>query len=122
MQEKDIAVIKGLIQVMWADGELAEAEREMLGGILVNMGCSAEELQEIAGMLQEPPSVDTLLKDLPDKESRCDVIKIVYAMALADDDYAESEDKFIKKLAEKLEITPKELETLKEELRRHLEG
>ncbi len=122
MQEKDIAVIKGLIQVMWADGELAEAEREMLGGILVNMGCSAEELQEIAGMLQEPPSVDTLLKDLPDKESRCDVIKIVYAMALADDDYAESEDKFIRKLAEKLEITPKELETLKEELRRHLEG
>nr|MCR5662764.1 TerB family tellurite resistance protein [bacterium] len=89
MQEKDIAVIKGLIQVMWADGELAEAEREMLGSILVNMGCSAEELQEIAGMMKEPPSVDSLLKDLPDKESRRDVIKIVYAMALADDDYAE---------------------------------
>lgn len=122
MQEKDIAVIKGLIQVMWADGELAEAEREMLGSILVNMGCSPEELQEIAGMLKEPPSVDTLLKDLPDKESRRDVIKIVYAMALADDDYAESEDAFIKKLAAKLKITPKELEELKEEMRRHLEG
>ena len=122
MQEKDIAVIKGLIQVMWADGELAEAEREMLGSILVNMGCSPEELQEIAGMLKEPPSVDTLLKDLPDKESRRDVIKIVYAMALADDDYADSEDAFIKKLAAKLKISPKELEELKEEMRRHLEG
>ena len=40
MHEQDLAIVKGLVSVAWADGVFAEREREMLDALLEAYGAN----------------------------------------------------------------------------------
>ncbi|MBI3925621.1 MAG: DUF533 domain-containing protein [Armatimonadetes bacterium] len=115
MDATERALLKGLVQVIWADGEVDQKEREMLGGILAQMGCSAEEIQEVAAMMMGERKEQVALTDLPDRESRREIMKVLLAMAMADDRIDVNEVRFLNKMANHLEIDEDDLEVLKAE-------
>lgn len=122
MDEKERALVKTLVKAMWADGEMAATEREMLGGILSELGASSEEVMEVGKMMQKPPDLEGIREQVPDYESRCDIMKFVLAMALADGRVNVSELQFLNKMAKTLEIKPEDMEGLKEDTLRTLEA
>ncbi len=115
MEHRERALLKGLVQLIWADGEVSEEERLMLGGILTELGSSAAEIEEVGRMMVEPPSLDDLREKVPDAGSRREIMKLLLAMSMADGRVETTEIRFLDRLAEHLEIPSAELEALKEE-------
>jgi len=115
MDQRERALLKGLVQVIWADGEVSEQERVMLGGILAQLGCSEAEITEVGHMLATPPDLGDLRKQIPDMESREEIMKLLLAMSMADGRVETSEIRFLNRLAGHLDIPPERLDALKEQ-------
>lgn len=122
MDDTERALLKGLVHVIWADGEVNEAERRLLGGVLAQLGCSPSEIQEVAEMMTNPPSVDNLKEHVPDYEARQEIMKVLLAMALADGQVDMKELRFLNRMAMHLEISEGDLEALKKETVAAMEG
>lgn len=115
MDQRERALLKGLVQVIWADGEVSEEEREMLGGILTELGSSTAEIEEVGRMMTAPPDIGNLREQIPDMESRQEIMKLLLAMSMADGRVDTSEIRFLNKVAEHLEIAHDTLDRLKEQ-------
>ncbi|MEW6277915.1 MAG: DUF533 domain-containing protein [Candidatus Eremiobacterota bacterium] len=122
MQDKEKALVRSLVRIIWADGEIAAEEREFLGAVLAQLGASPDEVLEVGKMLQEPPDLDDLREKVPDQESRREIMRVLLAMALADGRVDLGELRFLNKMAAILEISDKEMESLKEETLKVLEA
>ena len=112
MRSKDINMIVGLIKVMWADNEIAEGERELLGGALAKLGCDPEEVFAVGEMIKDPTSVNIFAETLPSMEDRRELIQAMAVMAMADGDFAEVERSVIEKAAAHLQIPAAEVPEL----------
>ncbi|NMA29043.1 MAG: TerB family tellurite resistance protein [Burkholderiales bacterium] len=115
MDDRERALLKGLVQMIWADGEVSEEERLMLGGILSELGVSAAEIEEVGRMMIDPPTLDDLREKVPDEESRREILKLLVAMSMADGRVDTTEIRFLDRLAEHLEISSEEMDALREE-------
>ena len=59
-------VIKGLIQIVWADGTVDDRERVILGEMLTELGLNQKDLTEVGKMMQEAPNAkefEEIMKD-----------------------------------------------------------
>ncbi len=115
MEPREQALLKGLVQLIWADGEVSEQERLMLGGILSELGVTTAEIQQVGRMMVAPPSLDDLRDQIPDMESRQEIMKLLVAMSMADGQVDTTELRFLDRLAEHLEISAEVMEKLKEQ-------
>ena len=115
MEQRERALLKGLVSIIWADGEVSEPERVMLGGILSELGITSAEIEEVGRMMTSPPNLDDLRELIPDMESREEIMKLLVAMSLADGRVDTAEIRFLDRVAAQLEISPENLEILKEQ-------
>lgn len=115
MEQRERALLKGLVQLIWADGEVSEQERLMLGGILSELGVTTAEIEEVGRMMIAPPSLEDLRDQIPDTESRHEIMKLLVAMSMADGQVDTTELRFLDRLAAHLEISPEVMEELKEQ-------
>ncbi len=115
MEQRERALLKGLVQLIWADGEVSEQERLMLGGILSELGVTTAEIEEVGRMMIAPPSLEDLRDQIPDTESRHEIMKLLVAMSMADGQVDTTELRFLDRLAAHLEIPPEVMEELKEQ-------
>jgi len=115
MQEAEKALIKSLVHVIWADGEVSEEERRLLGGVLTQLDLDDKALGEVASMMAEPPDLTNLKESVKDVESRKEIMKVLLAMAMADGKVEISELRFLNKIARQLELSDADLESLKKE-------
>lgn len=124
MDDTERLMMKGLVEVIWADGEVDDREREMLGGILAQLGCSAEEIGEVGKMMMGVRSApEEFQEKLPDdEESRREIMKVMLAMALADGRVDVGEVRFLNRMAYHLQIDDAELDDLKRETLASLES
>lgn len=122
MRDEERALVKGLVHVMWADGEVTDHERHLLGGVLTQLGLSDAELTEVSGMMLEPPDLADLREQVPDAGPRREIMKVLLAMAMADGKVELAELRFLNKLARHLMIPDAELERLKTETLEEIEG
>ncbi len=120
MQAKERSMIVGLVQMMWADNEIVDSERELLGSILVQLGCNVEDVTEVGEMIKNPTSTDDVLDNLPTMDDRREFIKIMAVMAMVDGCVATAENTLVGKLAAKLGIPNEEMPALMEESRQLL--
>ncbi len=112
MQAKEINMIVGLIQVMWADNDLAEEERELLGGILAKLDCNTEEIYAVGELMKNPVNANDFLASIPSMEDRREIIQAMAIMAMADGVFADSELAVINKAATYLAIPAAEVSEL----------
>ncbi|MFN8609977.1 MAG: DUF533 domain-containing protein [Vulcanimicrobiota bacterium] len=115
MQEAEKVLIKSLVHVIWADGEVSEDERRLLGGVISQLDLDDRALDEVTSMMANPPDLTNLKESVKDIESRKEIMKVLLAMAMADGKVEISELRFLNKMARQLELSDSDLEALKKE-------
>lgn len=111
--------IKGLIQIVWADGAVDDRERVILGQMLAELGLSTKDLTEVGKMMQEapePPDLDAILEGGP--EEKTDLMKVLLALAMSKGHLNPPELRYISAVASRLGIDGAELDLLKSEVRK----
>jgi tellurite resistance protein len=104
MHDQDMAIVRALVPVAWADGEFAEKEKETLEALLEAYGATDDEKKALREYAKEKRSIDDInLQELSADDRR---ILLQHAVLLchADGDYSDAEKKFVDQLAKKLKL------------------
>lgn len=122
MQDAEKALVKSLVHVIWADGEVTDDERRLLGGVLSQLDLDEKALGEVAEMMSHPPDIKNLKESVQDPTARKEIMKVLLAMAMADGKVEISELRFLNRIARQMEISDGDLEVLKTETLQEIEG
>ena len=118
MDAQTNALVKSLIHMMWADGVIEEHAREFLGGVVSELGCTEEEMNEISKMMVAPPTEELNFDvDSIEQSKREEILQAAAAMAMVDGVLAGSEKKMVEALADHLDIPTDRRQALIEEVR-----
>ena len=93
-----LELVKLLVQVVWADHDVAPAEAEALLAYARRGGLSETEIQNVSAMLKgraplQPPNLGLL------KERRTDVLRAVKELLVSDLEIAEEEEEILEQIA-----------------------
>ncbi len=114
MHEENMAILKALVPVAWADGKFADQEKEVLDALLEAFGASDEEATELRTYAETPRNVDDIpITDLSFDDRRVLLQHAVF-LSFADGDPSEPEVKLIDAMVEKLRIPSEEATALRE--------
>ena len=112
MHEQNMAILKSLVSVAWADGTYGEEERETVEALLDAFGATEQEAQEIRTYAADRKT----LEDIPLTELSADDRRVLlqHAVLLAhvDGEQHASEKKLIEDLCKKLKIADQEAKEL----------
>jgi tellurite resistance protein len=104
MHEQDIAIVRALVPVAWADGDFAEQERETLEALLDAYNATDDEKKA----LREYAKVRRTLDDIQLQELSADdrrvLLQHAVLLSFADGKQTPDELDFLHKLAAKLRI------------------
>lgn len=111
--------IKGLIQVVWADGTVDDRERILLGQMLSEMGLSDKDLIEVGKMMQEAPEAPDLEAILEGEQAeKEDLMRVLLAMSMSRGTLNPPELRYIMAVAHRLNMEESVVERLKAEVRK----
>lgn len=111
--------IKGLIQIVWADGTVDDRERIILGQMLAELGLGQKDLEEVGKMMQEapePPDLEAILGG--NQAEREDLMKVLLALGMSKGHLNPPELRYINAVANRLGMEPDRLEQLKADVRK----
>ncbi|MCR4784677.1 MAG: TerB family tellurite resistance protein [bacterium] len=120
MDKHKRALIKGLVHMMWADGVIEEHEREFMGSVLAELGCSHAEMAEVAQMMMNtPPTTEDFDFDADtfDMDEREEILRTAIAMAMVDGIVAKQEKKMVMDMADSLGIPEAKVKELMDRTR-----
>ncbi len=118
MDAQTNALVKSLIHMMWADGVIEEHEREFLGSVVAELGCTKEEMDEISKMMVAPPTEELNFDvDSIEQSKREEILQAAAAMAMVDGVLAGCEKDLVEVLAAHLDIPIARRQALVEEVR-----
>jgi uncharacterized membrane protein YebE (DUF533 family) len=114
MHEEDLAIIKALVPVAWADGVFAEKEKETLEALLDAFHATYQERQAVLEYAKEKRSLDDInLQDLSADDRRI-LLQHAVLLSFVDGDQGEEERTFLDALVTKLKIPVDEAKGLME--------
>jgi uncharacterized tellurite resistance protein B-like protein len=112
MHEQDMAIVKALVPVAWADGVFAETEKQMLDALLDAYRASDKEKE----IIHEYAEKQRTLEDIDLQELSTDDRRILFQHAVlltyADGDQSADEVTFLQALAKRLRIADEERDAL----------
>jgi uncharacterized tellurite resistance protein B-like protein len=112
MHEQNMAIVKSLVSVAWADGVFATEEREMVEALIAAFEATDEEAKEIRAYAEQKRTLDDIpLTELSTDDRRV-LVQHAVLLTYVDGEQAESEKKFVESLCEKLRIPEGEAHTL----------
>jgi uncharacterized tellurite resistance protein B-like protein len=112
MREENLAIVKSLISVAWADGQFADKEREMVEALISAFEATEEQAKEIRDYAAEKRSIDDIpVLDLS-RDDRRILLQHAVLLTYVDGEQHETEKKFITDLCRTLEISDEEAEVL----------
>lgn len=114
MKTQDLAILKSLVSVAWADGELHDDEKEMIEALISAFGANEMEAQFVREYAAEQKTIDDVpLDDLSPEDRRLLLQHAVY-LTYVDKEQHESEKKFLDALEKHLEIPAEEASQIRE--------
>ena len=112
MHEQNMAILKSLVVVAWADGNVAAEEKEVIEALLQAFEATPSEVALIHEYAAEPKTLaDIPLTDM-DGDDRRVLLQHAVLLTFIDGEQAESEKKLLGDLGEKLRIPPEERDAL----------
>jgi len=112
MHQQDIAIVKALIPVAWADGVFADREREMLDALLDAYGATDKEKEIVHEYAEKRRTIDDIdLQELSADDRRV-LLQHAVLLTLADGDQAPEEVALLDALSKKLRIPDDEAKAL----------
>jgi uncharacterized tellurite resistance protein B-like protein len=112
MHEQNMAIVKSLVSVAWADGVFADEEKEMVEALIAAFEATDEEARSIRAYAAEKRSMDDIPVTELSTDDRRVLVQHAVLLTYVDGQQAESEKKFIDQLCEKLRIPESEARTL----------
>jgi tellurite resistance protein len=104
MHEQDLAIVKGLVSVAWADGRVTKEESEIIDALLEAFRATPSEALEVRNYAATSRGID----DVPVTELSFDDRRVLLQHAVlltyADGHYADEEKRLIDELCRKLRI------------------
>jgi uncharacterized membrane protein YebE (DUF533 family) len=114
MHDQDIAIVKALVPVAWADGVFAETEKQMLEALLDAYKASDREKEIVREFAETKRSLDDIdLQELSTDDRRT-LFQHAVLLTFADGDQTKEEVSFLAALATKLRIEDEERDILLE--------
>jgi uncharacterized tellurite resistance protein B-like protein len=114
MDEQNLAIVKSLVSVAWADGVFADEEREMVEALIAAFEANDQE----AASIRDYAATKRTLEDIPLSDLSADDRRVLVQHAVlltyVDGEQHESEKKFIGDLCGKLHIPAEEAKSLVE--------
>jgi uncharacterized tellurite resistance protein B-like protein len=105
---QEIAIVKALVPVAWADGEYSSHEREMMEGLLAAYHATEEEKERILRFATEKRTLDDIdLQELSAEDRRV-LLQHAVLLTFADGVQRPIESRFLGLLAERLKISSEE--------------
>jgi len=112
MHEQNLAIVKGLVSVAWADGKVKKEEMEVIDGLLSAYRASRTDSAEIRAFAREPKSLDDIpLTDLSASDRRV-LLHHAVLITFVDGEQSASERKVLAELIERLRIEQPEAEQI----------
>ncbi len=104
MHIQNLAILKGLVSVAWADGRLAGEEKEVLEALLQAFEASPSEAHEVRMFAREPKQLsDVPLHDLS-ADARRLLLQHAVLLSFVDGEQDQKEKQLIDELCEVLRI------------------
>lgn len=104
MHEEDLAIVKGLVPIAWADGVFADKEKESLDALLDAFGASDQEKAMLRDYAAERRTLaDINLQDLSGDDRRM-LLQHAVVLTWVDGSQAPEERKILDELAAHLKI------------------
>jgi tellurite resistance protein len=108
MHEQELAIVRALVPVAWADGEFAQKEREMLDALLDAYEATEQQKKELREYAKEKRSLDDIdLQELSAADRRV-LLQNAVLLTFADGEQHPAESKLLGELAAKLRIPAEE--------------
>ncbi len=118
MNAQEREILKTLIQIVWADGQVDDRERDILGKMLVELDLTPKDIAEVGQMMTEAPEAPQLAEVLSKSPTeRRDVMKVVMAMAMDNGHLNPPEMRYVQAIATKLEIDKDQVEEIRLEVK-----
>ena len=112
MHAQNMAIVKSLVSVAWADGSYDDAEREMVEALIAAFEASEDQAKEIRDYASTKKTIDDIAVDeLSDDDCRV-LLQHAVLLSYVDGNQHESEKHFIEEMAKKLGIPEPEAKTL----------
>lgn len=112
MHEQDLAIVKALVPVAWADGVFADPERQMLDALLEAYQATDREREILHEYAEQKRTLDDIeLQDLSADDRRV-LLQHAVLLTFADGDQSAGEMDMLKGLARKLRIPDEEASAL----------
>jgi uncharacterized membrane protein YebE (DUF533 family) len=112
MHEQDLAIVRALVPVAWADGHFAEPEREMMDALLEAYGASSNEKAAVFAYANQQRSLEDInLQELSAADRRV-VLQHAVLLSFVDGHQGEAELAFLVKLADVLKIAAAERDAI----------
>jgi uncharacterized tellurite resistance protein B-like protein len=114
MHDQDIAIVKALVPVAWADGAFAETEKQMLDALLDAYQASDKEKEIVREFAARRRTLDDIdLQELSTDDRRT-LFQHAVLLTFADGHQSPEEVTFLASLAKKLRLDETERATLTE--------
>ena len=112
MHEQNLAIVKGLVCVAWADGKIAAEETELIEGLLQAFRATPSEVHEIRLFARQARSLDDVpLTDLAADDRRV-LLHYAVLITFVDREQSEREREFLGRLAARLNLPVDESERI----------
>lgn len=104
MHEQNMAIVKSLVSVAWADGVFADEEKHMVEALIAAFEATDDEAKEIREYAAEKRGLDDIpITDLSTDDRRV-LLQHAVLLTYVDGTQHESEKAFVEALCEKLRI------------------
>ena len=104
MHEQNLAILKGLVSVAWADGRVADEEKEVIEALLQAFEASPSEAAEVRKYAESERTLeDVPLTDLSFDDRRV-LLQHAVLLTYIDGEQHEKEKQLIEALCERLHI------------------
>jgi tellurite resistance protein len=112
MDEQNMAIVKSLVSVAWADGEFADEEREVIEALISGFEATEAEATELRAYAAEKKTLDDIpLTDLSTSDRRV-LLQHAVLLSYIDGQQGETEKAFLAELCKKLRIPQAESEAV----------
>lgn len=104
MHDQNLAILKGLVCVAWADGKVAAEEMDVIEGLLEAFAASPSEILEVRTFAKTPRTIEDIpLTDLSGSDRRM-LLHHAVLVSFADGEQTEPELQLLRALAERLHV------------------
>ena len=112
MHLQDMAIMKGLVCVAWADGTFADEETEIIEAFLDSFGASKGEAEMVRDYAKEKRGLEDIDLNELSLDYRRQLLSHAVLVTYIDGSQAPEEKQFLLDMAAKLEIGPEERDGL----------